>query len=85
MGDSLSPLSLRCSEVQDDEHLTATVPPNPPGWADLWAFARGERHVLRRALLYLERISFSQADVPIEFLRIYYRGDRYSLYSELQG
>ncbi len=37
------------------------------------------------ALLYLERVSFSQADVPVEFLRIYYRGDRYALYSELQG
>ena len=37
------------------------------------------------ALLYLERISFSQANVPVEFLRIYYRGDRYALYGELQG
>jgi len=24
-------------------------------------------------------------DVPVEFLRIYYRADRYSLYNELQG
>jgi GntR family transcriptional regulator len=37
------------------------------------------------ALLFLERTSFSQADVPLEFLRVYYRGDRYSLYNELQG
>jgi GntR family transcriptional regulator len=39
----------------------------------------------KAALLFLERISFSQTNVPIEFLRIYYRGDRYALYSELQG
>jgi GntR family transcriptional regulator len=36
-------------------------------------------------LLYIERISYSQHNVPVEFLRIYYRADRYSLYSELQG
>lgn len=35
------------------------------------------------ALLAVERVSFSQSAVPIEFLRIYYRADRYSLYSEL--
>lgn len=37
------------------------------------------------ALLFIERVSYSQGDIPIEFLRIYYRGDRYSLYNELQG
>jgi len=37
----------------------------------------------RSPLLYLERISFSQMDVPVEYLRIYYRGDRYSLHNEL--
>ena len=36
-------------------------------------------------LLYIERVSYSQYDVPVEFLRIRYRGDRYSLYNELQG
>lgn len=36
-------------------------------------------------LLYIERVSFSQHNVPVEFLRIYYRADRYSLYNELQG
>ena len=36
-------------------------------------------------LLYIERVSYSQYDVPVEFLRIHYRGDRYSLYNELQG
>jgi GntR family transcriptional regulator len=37
----------------------------------------------RSALLFIERVSCSQQDIPVEFLRIYYRGDRYSLYSEL--
>ena len=36
------------------------------------------------ALLYIERVSFSQRNIPVGFLRIYYRGDRYSLYNELQ-
>jgi GntR family transcriptional regulator len=36
------------------------------------------------ALLFIERISFSQQRIPVEFLRLYYRGDRYSLYNELQ-
>jgi GntR family transcriptional regulator len=35
------------------------------------------------ALLYIERVSYSQPNIPVEFLRIYYRGDRYTLYSEL--
>ena len=37
------------------------------------------------ALLYIERVSYTQFNVPLEFLRIQYRGDRYSLYSELTG
>jgi GntR family transcriptional regulator len=37
------------------------------------------------ALLYIERVSYSQQNIPVEFLRIYYRADRYSLYNELQG
>jgi len=42
--------------------------------------------IARRApLLFIERVSYSQQDVPVEFLRIYYRADRYSLYNELQG
>jgi GntR family transcriptional regulator len=36
-------------------------------------------------LLFIERVSYSQQGVPIEFLRIYYRADRYVLYGELQG
>ena len=37
------------------------------------------------AVLFLERVSYSQENVPVEFLRIYYRADRYSLVGELQG
>jgi GntR family transcriptional regulator len=37
------------------------------------------------ALLFIERVSYSQEGVPVEFLRIYYRADRYVLYNELQG
>jgi GntR family transcriptional regulator len=39
----------------------------------------------RSALLFIERVSYSQEDVPVEFLRTYYRADRYVLYNELQG
>ena len=39
----------------------------------------------KAALLYIERISYSEENIPVEFLRIYYRADRYSLYNELQG
>ena len=34
-------------------------------------------------LLFIERVSYSQGGIPIEFLRISYRADRYSLYNEL--
>jgi len=37
------------------------------------------------AVLYIERVSFSQEDVPVEFLRLYHRGDRYALHGELRG
>lgn len=40
---------------------------------------------VRSPLLFLERVSYSQQNLPIEFLRIYYRGDRYSLFNELNG
>lgn len=39
----------------------------------------------KAALLYIERISYSENDVPIEFLRLYHRGDRYTLHGELRG
>ena len=35
-------------------------------------------------LLFLERVSYSQDTLPVEYLEIYYRADRYSLYNELQ-
>src|SRR5574341_896833 len=35
----------------------------------------------RSALLFVERVSYSQENVPVEFLRIYYRADRYVLYN----
>ena len=34
-------------------------------------------------VLYIERVSYSQVAIPVEFLRIYYRADRYSLFVEL--
>ena len=37
----------------------------------------------RSALLTIERVSFSQESIPVEFLRLYHRGDRYTLYNEL--
>jgi DNA-binding GntR family transcriptional regulator len=36
------------------------------------------------ALLFIERVSFSDRGIPVEFLQIYYRGDRYSLHAELR-
>jgi GntR family transcriptional regulator len=35
-------------------------------------------------LLFIERVTFSQGEIPVEFLRVYYRSDRYSLYNELR-
>ncbi|MFN2188419.1 MAG: GntR family transcriptional regulator [Candidatus Promineifilaceae bacterium] len=40
---------------------------------------------LNDALLAIDRISYSQADIPIEWLQIFYRSDRYVLYVELRG
>lgn len=37
------------------------------------------------AILYIERISFTDANVPIEFLKTYHRGDKYTLYNELRA
>ncbi len=36
-------------------------------------------------IFYIERVSYSQLDVPVEFLQLYHRGDRYALYNELRG
>jgi GntR family transcriptional regulator len=38
----------------------------------------------KAALLYIERVSYSTENIPIEFLRLYHRGDRYALYNELR-
>jgi GntR family transcriptional regulator len=35
------------------------------------------------AVLYVERVSFSQDNAPVEYLQLYHRGDRYALYGEL--
>lgn len=35
------------------------------------------------ALLLITRVSFSRERIPVEYLRIHYRGDRYSLFNEL--
>jgi GntR family transcriptional regulator len=36
-------------------------------------------------VLEIERVSYSQDEIPIEFLRAIHRGDRYTLYNELRG
>jgi GntR family transcriptional regulator len=36
-------------------------------------------------LLSFDRVTFSQDDIPVEYLRIYYRADRYRIHSELLG
>ena len=36
-------------------------------------------------LFYIERVSFSQHNLPVEHLQLYHRGDRYALYNDLQG
>lgn len=37
------------------------------------------------ALLAIERVSYSQHNIPVEYLQIFYRADRYVLHTELQG
>lgn len=37
----------------------------------------------RSPLLFVERVSYSQQGIPIEYLKIYYRADRYALQNEL--
>lgn len=36
------------------------------------------------ALLFIERVTYSDQNIPVEFLRLYHRGDRYALYNELR-
>lgn len=40
---------------------------------------------MKSAVLYIERISYTQENIPAEFLHLYHRGDRYELYNELRG
>jgi len=35
--------------------------------------------------LYFDRVTFSQNEIPMEYLRVYYRADRYVLHNELVG
>jgi GntR family transcriptional regulator len=35
-------------------------------------------------LLYIERVTYTDQEHPIEFLRIYHRGDRYTFFTELR-
>jgi GntR family transcriptional regulator len=39
----------------------------------------------KSAVLFIERVSYTQQNIPVEFLRIHHRGDRYALYHELRG
>lgn len=49
------------------------------------ALARTLSLAARAPVLLIERVAFTQDDTPLEFLRILYRGDRYTLHNELQG
>jgi GntR family transcriptional regulator len=40
---------------------------------------------LHAPLLYIERISYMQNEQPVEYLRTFHRGDRYTLFTELRG
>lgn len=35
-------------------------------------------------VLYIQRVSYTDKDIPVEFIRFYHRGDRYVLYNELR-
>ena len=37
----------------------------------------------KNALLFIKRVSYSPGKMPVEFMRLYYRADRYSLFNEL--
>jgi GntR family transcriptional regulator len=39
----------------------------------------------RSPLFYIQRVSYSQFGLPVEYLQIYHRGDRYVLYNELRN
>ena len=80
---AVSPLRLALEQdhgvrlTHAKQTIRAIVP--SPRLADLLSV--GANH----ALLFIERVSYSLENTPVEFLRIYYRGDRYALYNELTG
>lgn len=49
------------------------------------AMARHLAIEVRAPLLFIERVTYSEYDIPVEYLRIYHRGDRYTLHNELRG
>ena len=53
--------------------------PAPPKMADKLSV------LPKSAVLFIERVSFTQQNIPVEFLRIHHRGDRYALYHELRA
>lgn len=52
-----------------------------PASSDLAQMLNLERSA---ALLLIERVSYSQQNQPVEYLRLHHRGDRYVLYNELR-
>jgi GntR family transcriptional regulator len=66
---------IRIARAQ--QTIQAIQPPRP--------VARALDIDYKAPVLFLERISYSEYDVPIEFLRIYHRGDRYTLHADLRG
>jgi GntR family transcriptional regulator len=36
-------------------------------------------------LFFIERVTYQQTGIPVEYLQLYHRGDRYVLYNELRG
>ncbi len=85
LGNDLSSRSLR--EIKQERYgilwarATQTIQSvaAPPDIARLLSVRAGA------PLLYIERVSLSQHDVAVEYLRVHYRGDRYVLHNELQG
>jgi GntR family transcriptional regulator len=86
-----------CPSVLDGDYASNPLREALAGYGIRWLHARqtirailapsGMAQALsiepRAALLFIERVSYSQHHIPVEFLRIYYRGDRYILYNEL--
>ena len=77
---------LREADRTQLRHPLGARPPGDPGDQRLRAVLAETLSVrTNAALLFIERVSYSQQGVPVEFLRVYHRGDRYALHSELRG